>query len=260
MMRRVLPVVAALLVAMGVPQAASAADALPFEVGGAKALANPPAGQRLCLGGYGDCANGKGRTMTGIKDDLYARAIAVGSGRNGMIIVTTTNIGFFAAYKAPGIGIYYLRQAVAQRTGLPASSVIVQSDHSHSGPDTIGIWGGVPTEYVKQMQGAAVDAASAAWRGRVPADLFVGTAVGTGVTSSYKTGPNVGQDQELRLLWATSKATGKRIVTYTNYSPHATVLPSSNTRASGDWPEWAAQMAEARFGGAGVSGVGTLGR
>jgi hypothetical protein len=259
-MRPVRAALCALLVSFALPSAATAADPPPFEVGAAKADANPPTGQLLCLGGYGDCANGKGRTMTGIKDHLYARAIAIGAGRNGMILVTTTNVGFFAAYKAPGVGIYHLRQAVAKRTGLSAGSVIVQSDHSHSGPDTIGIWGGVPTEYVKRMQDAAVDASVAAWRARVPADVFVGTAQGTGVTSSYRTGPNVGQDQELRLLWATSKATGKRVGTYTNYSPHATVLGSSNKLASGDWPEWASQIAEARFGGTGVAGVGTLGR
>jgi hypothetical protein len=38
------------------------------------------------------------------------------------------------------------------------------------------------------------------------------------------------------------------------------VLGSSNKGASGDWPEWAAQIAEQRFGGIGVAGVGTLGR
>jgi len=242
-----------------VAPSAVAADPPPFEVGAARVRANPPAGQKLCLGGYGDCANGKGRTMTGIKDDLYARALAVGAGKDGMIIVTTTNVGFFAAYKAPGLGIYHLRQAVAKRTGLPAGSVIVQSDHSHAGPDTIGIWGGVPTDYIKRMQDAAVEASVAAWRARVPADLFAGTAEGTGVKSSYRDS-FAGQDQELRLLWANSRATGKRVATYTNYSPHATVLPSSNKMASGDWPEWASQMAEERFGGTGIAGVGTLGR
>jgi len=72
--------------------------------------------------------------------------------------------------------------------------------------------------------------------------------------------PDVGTDDEFRLLWATSRATGARIATFANYSPHATVLNTSNTEASGDWPEWAAEIAEGRFGGTGIAGVGRLGR
>ena len=52
-------------------------------------------------------------------------------------------------------------------------------------------------------------------------------------------------------------ATVARIATFANYSPHATVLKSANKLASGDWPEWAAQMAEARYGGTGLGSVGT---
>lgn len=245
-------------VALAAP--AGAEPAKTFEVGAAKALANPPAGERLCLGGYGACPNGGGRTMTGIRDDLYARAIAVTAKGRGLILVHTTNIGLFASYKAQGVGIYHLRQEVARRTGVAADHVIVQADHSHSGPDTIGIWGGVPESYLRLLQAQAVDAAVKAWSARRPARIYVGTADGRGITSSYDNPPNLRTDDEFRLLWADSRATGKRIATLTNYSPHATVLGSSNKGASGDWPEWAAQIAEARFGGTGIAGVGTLGR
>ena len=198
--------------------------------------------------------------MTGIKDELYARALAVGAGGRGMVIVTTTNIGLFSAYKTPGLGIYDLRQEVARRTGLGADQVIVQADHSHSGPDTIGIWGGVPPDYLRLLQDGAVEAAVQAWRAREPARVYAGRANGPGITSSYQGPPNVGTDDEFRLLWAVRRGDGRRIATFANYSPHATVLKSANKLASGDWPEWAAQMAEARYGGTGLGSVGTLGR
>jgi hypothetical protein len=231
-----------------------------FAAGAARRSANPAAGERLCLGGYGPCPAGGGRTMTGIKDDLYARALAVSAERGELILVTTSNVGFFAAYKSAGLGIHELRQEVARRTGIAAGSVLVQADHSHSAPDTIGIWGGVPPEYVRRLQDAAVDAAVAAWAARQPARLYAGRADGPGVKSSYTTPPNVGTDDEFRLLWAERASDGRRIATYSNYSPHATVLKSGNTLASGDWPEWAAQLAEAEHGGVGLGGVGTLGR
>lgn len=261
-MRRVLLPLALLLIAVPSAQAADT-----FEVGAAKALANPEPGQMLCLGGYDFCEDGGGgRTMTptaqhpdGIADDLYSRALAVGDGRNGMVLIHTTNVGFFASYKTAGLGIYHLRQEVAERTGLAADQVIVQADHSHHGPDTIGIWGGVPPEYLERMQNAAIDAGVRAWEARKPARIYVGTADGTGVTSSYRNPPNVGTDDEFRMMWANDRATGDRIATFTNYSPHATSREKGNL-ASGDWPEWASTMAEERFGGGGIAGVGTLGR
>jgi hypothetical protein len=198
--------------------------------------------------------------MTGIKDPLQARALAVSRGRGALILVTTTNIGLFTAYKTAGVGIYAIRQEVARRTGVPAASVIVQADHSHSAPDTIGIWGGVPPGYLSLLTKRAVEAAVAAWRGRAPARIYAGSAPGPGITSSYETPPNVGTDDEFRLLWAERAGDRRRIATLSNYSPHATVLKSDNTLASGDWPEWAAQMAESRHGGVGLGSVGTLGR
>jgi hypothetical protein len=247
----------AALLAVGVAPAADAA----FRVGAAKVSTDPET--KICLGGYGDCGGADGgRTMTHVKDPMFARAIAFADGNGGsFILVHTTNVGLFASYKAvAGVGIYHARQEIARRTGVRADSIVVQSDHSHAGPDTIGIWGGVPTSYLRRLQDAIVDSAVRAWKARRPARVEVGLADGPGVTSSYSTPPNLETDDEFRLLWADDKDTGERIATLANYSPHATVLGSSNKGASGDWPEWAATMAEERFGGTGMGSVGTLGR
>jgi hypothetical protein len=232
-----------------------------FEVGAAKTSANPK--EKICLGGYGDCGGSDGgRTMTHVKDPLFARAIAFGDTKGGSFILAhTTNIGLFASYKTiAGVGIYHARQAISAKTGVPADHIVIQSDHSHAGPDTIGIWGGVPTSYLQLLQDATVDAAVRAWEARRPARIKVGTADGTGITSSYSSAPNLETDDEFRLLFADDARTGERIATFANYSPHATVLGSGNKGASGDWPEWAALIAEDRFGGTGLGSVGTLGR
>ena len=256
------------LAALALAAAPAAADAKPkkpkkatFLVGAAKTSTDPA--EKVCLGGYGDCGGADGgRTMTHVKDPMFARAIAFGDAKGGSFILAhTTNVGLFASYKTiAGVGLYHARQEIAARAGIPADHVVIQSDHSHAGPDTIGIWGGVPTSYLKQLQDATVDAAVRAWQARRPADVFVGTADGPGITSSYGSDPNLETDDEFRLLWAVDRKSGSRIATFANYSPHATVLGSKNKGASGDWPEWAATMAEARFGGTGLGSVGTLGR
>ncbi len=148
-MRRI---VLGIMLALVLPGTATA-DAKPskpkkpsFLVGAAKVSTDPA--EKVCLGGYGDCGGADGgRTMTHVKDPMFARAIAFGDSKGGsFVLVHTTNVGLFASYKTiAGVGLYHARQAIAAKTGVPADHVVIQSDHSHAGPDTIGIWGGVPT-------------------------------------------------------------------------------------------------------------------
>src|SRR5207245_11222812 len=67
--------------------------------------------------------------------------------------------------------------APGKRTGqaiapVPSpSEIVVDSDHSHGGPDTAGVWGGVPTSYLKLVHDRAVAAIVASWQKLQPATL-----------------------------------------------------------------------------------------
>ena len=237
---------------------------LPFLVGAAKVSHDPPAPYdgTVCIGGYDLFCE---RKMERVLDPMFARAVAV-TGDSGAgdtaILITTTSVGLFAAYKdeaGGGNGIYDIRQEIASRIPVPADAVVIQSDHSHAGPDTIGLWGGVPTWYLELQREAVVDAAVQAYEARQPARLSVASIQGPPTQSSYSTGPNAGHDDEFRLLTADDRK-GRRLLTLVNYSPHATVLGSENkTGTSGDWTAWAAQEAEAAYGGFGIGAVGAIG-
>jgi len=235
----------------------------PFLVGTARVSADPPPPyDGVCIGGYGAFCT---RPMTEVRDPLFGRAIAVtGDGGAGdtMVLVLTNAVGLFAAYKpsqGPN-GIYDIRQAIAERIPVPADHVVVQSDHSHAAPDTIGIWGGVTAEYMTLMREAAVESAVLAYERRVPATLSVAAVLGPPIESSYSTGVNAVTDDEWRVLFADAVDGSGRIATVVNYAPHATVLGSSNEGgASGDWTSWVDQEAEAMFGGAGFGTVASLG-
>ena len=248
----------ALLGALAAPAAAK--KPLPYLAGAAKVTADPA--ENICLGGYGSCANGAGRTMTHVRDPLWARSLAFGDRDGGsMILVHTTNIGLFASYKTiAGVGSYHVRQEIARRTGVPADHVIVQSDHSHAGPDTIGIWGGVPTSYLELLQEAAIDAGERAWASRRPArDQGRDRRRHRRHLLLRRGGPH--RDGRRVPAALRRRREGPRASPRSsNYSPHATVLGSGNKGASGDWPEWAAGMAETSAGGIGLGSVGTLGR
>ena len=212
-----------------------------------------------------------------IADTLWARAAAI-SGSNGetFILITTTNIGYFLAYKVgqgDGQGIYDMRLRIAAATGVPSTHIVVVSDHSHNGPDTIGIWGGVSPEYLRLTADSVVEAAIAAYDNRRPARLAVAAVNGNAaplpgvprLDSSYADPPGLDESQgnpsnEFRLLVADDVVSGDRILSLVNYAPHATVWNGVATdRLTGDWAAWAPQEAEALYGGMGLATIGTVG-
>ncbi|MEA2422884.1 MAG: hypothetical protein QOF55_1983, partial [Thermoleophilaceae bacterium] len=80
------------------------------------------------------------------------------------------------------------------------------------------------------------------------------------LNNQFSTDPNNQVlDSDVRVLQARD-SNGDAFATMLNFSAHATVLGSSNTKVSGDWPQRANPMLEAKFGGAAMTVVGTLGR
>ena len=171
---------------------ASAASHLPWRVGFAKESVDPrpcPApdpsspcdlGPNFHLGGYG---LGPTRVSTGPLVDgdgtvehIYARAMAI-TNRAGktLLLAAVENQGMFAAYKQGPYGLYDIRQQVSLDTGVPVESIVIDTDHSHAGPDLIGLWGGVPVSYLQLVRDRTVKALDAAFRNRVPARLLVGS-------------------------------------------------------------------------------------
>ena len=174
--RKIVVLVAMLLVVAGQVQAAEAALPKPptYLVGAASRSINPDAdgsfaGQPVYLGGYGIGGGSpvfQGRPATGILGEgLSVRAFAVSDGRTPFVIADIEAQGWFVALKNGPWGLLDMRKEVERRTGgaLPAESVVIQSDHSHSGPDALGVWGGVPDEYLQYVSDRTVEAIVAAY-------------------------------------------------------------------------------------------------
>jgi hypothetical protein len=241
-----------------------------YLVGSATRSINPDAdgtfaGKPVYLGGYGIGGGSpvfEGRPATGILGDgISVRAFAVSDGVHPFVIADIETQGWFVAVKNGPYGLLDMRKQVEARTGgaLPAESVVIQSDHSHSGPDPLGVWGGIPDEYMRYIADRTVEAIVAAYASMRPARLYYGTAPGRDLLSNqfdYDEANKV-VDSDVRVLQA--RGDGPPI-TLLNFSAHATVLGSSNTKVSGDWLQAANPLLEQRFGGTAVTMVGTLGR
>ncbi len=233
-------------------------------------------GQPVYLGGYGlgsgvppaaphpTGALPRGRAATGILGSgPSVRAIAITGGGRTVAIADIEVQGWFAANRDDKYGLVDIRRTVAARTGgaLGASNVVVQSDHSHSGADPMGVWGGVPEAYRKLMFDRTVDAILAAYRNRRPGTLYYGAVDGRDLQSNqfdYDAANKV-MDSDVRVLQARDD-NGQPLATMIDFSSHATVLGSDNTKISGDWPQAANPMLEQRFGGDAMTVVATLGR
>jgi hypothetical protein len=242
-----------------------------YLVGAATRSINPEpdgtfAGGPVYLGGYGIGGGSPvlaGRPATGVLGNgISVRAFAISDGQNPFAIADIETQGWFVAVKDGPYGLLDMRKQVEARTSgeLPAENVVIQSDHSHSGPDAIGVWGGVPQEYLRYMAARTVDAIVEAYFAMRPARLYYGTAPGRDLLTNQfdYDEANSTVDSDVRVLQARSD--GRSTITLLNFSAHTTVLGSSSTKVSGDWVQAANPLLEKRFGGKAVTIVGTLGR
>ena len=278
-----------------------------YLVGGGVESINPTpemlAHNDFYLGGYG-FGNGKvlGQTVHGVTDiegeryaigilgdGVHSRAFAVSDAKHTIVLGQIETQGYFAVYKQGPFGIVEIREdaskaiaklAAAQKHAAPvpaASEILVDSNHSHGGPDTPGVWGGVPTSYLKLVHDRTVQAIADAWQHMQKATLSYGVAHAgvegettkyppTGgsdpvLTNQFSRDPNNQvMDDEIRVLQARDLKTGTVLDTYVNYSSHPTVLGSSNRRVTADYTGRLNLAIEAAFGGFGMQQVATLGR
>ena len=258
----------------------AASKNLPWRVGFGKEQLDPTQDEmkdgNFHLGGFGIFptrdSHGPLVDGDGTTEHLYVRAMAV-SDKKGhtLLLAALENQGTFTADKQCSCGIWDIRQQVSQDTGVPVDMIVVNSDHSHAGPDLIGLWGGVPITYLQHVHDQAIKALDDAYRSRVPAQLLVGTdtptmpepnvggyLAGTAspgedfVHSQFNLDTQTGYDDslvdtQLRVLQAVD-GDGRMLGTLVNYAAHATVMGSDNTLYSADWPGRVASATEAALG------------
>lgn len=208
----------------------------------------PPNGS-VFLGGYG---LGPERPSTGAIDPIFVRAFVVSGPLGTVAFAQNETQGTFAAYEDGPYGLIDVGEAVEAATegAIPRSHVVVGSDHSHAGPDTTGVWGGLPESYLAFLRDQTVGAIVDAYESRERASLWIGAVDATNlIRSQFDQPPNVVVDGELRVLVATEPDDStKPVAALINYAAHATVMGSGNTRISGDWPSVVSERVERTLG------------
>jgi len=209
----------------------------------------PPDGS-VYLGGYGF---GPERPSTGVLAPIFVRAFVVSGAGGTVAFAQNETQGAFAAYKQGPYGHADVARAVEEATGgaIARQNVIVGSDHSHAGPDTTGVWGGLPDSYLAYLRDQTIGAILDAYAARRAAELWTGSVDATDlIRSQFSAPPNDEVDGELRVLAAVPPggSPGEPFGMLINYAAHATVMGGGNTLVSGDWPAVVADAIERRYG------------
>ncbi len=156
-----------------------------------------------------------------VHDDVYASAVVIQAGDTKMAIVSCDLIGLLNP------AVKDIRSKV---TSVPAENIIIAATHTHSGPDSIGLWGqpeqgvsGVDKEWYAQMKQKVADAIEEAAKNLQPAVLRVASAEGVmGVSRNVRVAEIL--DTSIAVLQLRNANDNKTIATIVNYAVHPELM------------------------------------
>ncbi len=234
------------------------------------------------LGGFGlgdgtvipDAIVGRGGRDQSKGERIMVRAMVVDDGTKAVAVAGLEVQGWFAAYEVGKAGLQDMAAQIAREVPrLPVGHIVLASDHSHSAPDTLGVWGGPGPGYLDLVKAQVVAAVKAAYASRGFADLRAGHSDASDLVYNQSCtealnqskepdypGPEVcatpGKDGMVRVLQATSPS-GRHPLTYMAFAAHATA--GGGNGLHGDWPQFVSEELSRRYGGVGLAMVGALG-
>lgn len=198
--------------------------------------------ETVWLAGFG----AKGRRPTGVHDPLYARIVLLREGGKTVALVGLDLLGF------------YLNDTKALRRAWAKDAtdkvLFVHATHTHSGPDTLGLWGpmigvsGVNKRYMARVNRRIVEALALLESQLKPATASGGRGAldPRGLCRDLRD-PQV-RDPNLGVL-RLQGADGKAVATIVNWSCHPEVIGRENTLITADFPGPLCSRVEEKTGG-----------
>ncbi|MHB2024937.1 MAG: PKD domain-containing protein, partial [Mycobacteriales bacterium] len=225
----------------GAHRGGGSAPGASYWVGAAKESITPSDLTNFYLGGYGI---GPVHPATGVLRPIYARAIAIRDRAGHQVVIAAIDVqGQFLAYQQGPYGFADIAAAIHRRFGIPVANIVLESIHTHNGPDDLGVWGGVPNSYLSFVAAQTEKAIATAISSERRAYLRWATADMAGFCGTF--GPNSGSshlgdiarypvDNQLRVLQAVTPS-GQVSATLVNFSCHPTIYGPLG-KISPDWP------------------------
>ncbi|MFX1555173.1 MAG: neutral/alkaline non-lysosomal ceramidase N-terminal domain-containing protein [Promethearchaeota archaeon] len=211
-----------------------------------------PDGSPVYLAGFGSFGS---RPAQVIHDDIYARCLILDYDGTTIVFVALDLIGYFIEQ------VDLVRTEIEKEYGIDANNVIIACTHTHSGPDTLGLWNsldapGVNWLYMEYIGNRIVECISQAYQNMERASIrFASTSV-PGLMKNARDPGRVYPDLEVMKVdnWR-----GKTIATMINYAGHPETLWSDNLELSSDYVGYLRDKVEEELGGVAVFMNGALG-
>ena len=177
------------------------------------------------------------RLATGVHDRLLAQALFLDDGRERTLFLANDVVFVSKPIVAR------VRAAIAARTSLKPSQIMVTATHTHSGPVTVDCVSerGDPTVppadpgYLRQMEEGMIDAACRAVKEAQPAEAGLAVAEAAGL-GSHRHDPAGPSDRQVPVLAVRPMGGEPHIAILLVSSMHPTVLHEDSTLISGDFP------------------------
>lgn len=194
------------------------------------------------------------RISRGAHDDLYVRTLLLKQGAEKLALVAVDCVGI------QGPDIAMIKSAVKN---FREDQVIIASTHTHSGPDTMGLWGipplvsGRSERYLQRIAAAVADTIAAAENSAVPV---------TASTAVYEANPSImvnfreGEPEDHHMgLMVFRDDQGATLATLWTAVGHPETMWDDNHLLSADYPGRVCALIEKEFGGGAIFVSGDLG-
>jgi hypothetical protein len=183
------------------------------------------------------------RRNTGVHDDIHARALVLDDGQTTLALVTVDLMAYYHH------DVLAVRERVRAKTGRDDLKVMVAAIHIHSGPDTYGVYGGVPQAYREFTYDQCAEAVARALADLRPARVGFAMTELHGVAGNIRLPEDAGAiDPDVSVMQVVD-LDGAAIATVTNYALHADYLYRDNTLISADFAAFYYQRVEEATGG-----------
>lgn len=176
------------------------------------------------------------RYSTGVHDPLECAALYLRNEKQGALFLANDLACFTKPFVAEA------KKRIAAATGLAEEAIMLTATHTHSGPvmaDRLGnevdVVPDADPAYLKWLMERLVDAAKAAVKAAVPAEIGLTRARAEGVGTN-RHDPAGTADPEVPVLVARSLATRQPIACMVVYSMHPTVMHEDSKLISADFP------------------------
>jgi hypothetical protein len=247
----------------------------------------------LYMGGYG---LGPVNPITNWQDPygLWVRAVALSDGTDTIVLALLDGAYYEGKFNsmcngAQDCGFFDLRARLAQELaglGVAESGVFLSFTHSHTAPEFIGAWGGVPKWYMQQIEDSIETAATSAVQSMRPAVLEIGESYARQFSTERRDHYRSAEDENLAWFRAVAPVTTEStdpkcalgpgqekkpecqpttsyegIATVGAFAAHPVTEDTESGTADADFPAVFGKAVEDRWGGVGIlfqTGLGNI--